>query len=718
MGNQELRSPPLWHDSGRIRQLNDYFLSLGTDYAANIQRLAQAAGDLLAAACAFYKAAPIGTPLSAPSGIPLGTPSGAFVGPATAAPSAPQSPVSPAGAGEPVAPLVVRGAQQAQDAQLDPHVQQCGLRTYIEWPVLVNARHVGSLCLGWIDDQEPKQEDLDLLQLLARAVAQQAQMEQRDRELMTLNEIGRVVTSALNLDEMLTLLRTKVRDVIGAQACSIALIDPATQELVFRQADDPLAEELVGRRLQPGQGIAGQVATSGKSELIPDVYADPRFYNGIDAMTGMATRELICAPLMAQDKTIGVIELLNKRQGHFTGEDVRLLESVAAETAAALENARLHEVTQHELNERIRAERALRETTNRLQTVIDAAPDLIYLKDCELRYLLVNLAFADFWEQDPADIVGQTDLRFMPHDLAQANQRSDQQVIDTGQVIIQEQQEGDHVIETRKAAVIDDEGRAAGIAGIVRDITDRKRLEEQMIQQRKEESVLTLSAGIAHDFNNALVGIVGNVELLRMQVSVGPEVARTLDAMSHAAERMVTLTDQLLAYAGEVQYQPQVINLNLVLNETLPFMQSEFQPGITLQSRQAGDLWEIQVNPAQIRQLLANLITNACESMAQQGGTLTLQTENAHREAWVCARHVQHPAGDYVHLMVADTGQGIDRRLQRRLFDPFFSTKFLGRGLGLAVALGIVRDHDGCIEIESQPGQGTAVHVYLPRARP
>jgi len=188
--------------------------------------------------------------------------------------------------------------------------------------------------------------------------------------------------------------------------------------------------------------------------------------------------------------------------------------------------------------------------------------------------------------------------------------------------------------------------------------------------------------------------------------------------MSHAAERMVTLTDQLLAYAGEVQYQPQVVNLNLVLNETLPFMQSEFQPGITLQSRQAGDLWEIQVNPAQIRQLLANLITNACESMAQQGGTLTLQTENAHREAWDCARHVQHPAGDYVHLMVADTGQGIDRRLQRRLFDPFFSTKFLGRGLGLAVALGIVRDHDGCIEIESQPGQGTAVHVYLPRARP
>jgi signal transduction histidine kinase len=144
-------------------------------------------------------------------------------------------------------------------------------------------------------------------------------------------------------------------------------------------------------------------------------------------------------------------------------------------------------------------------------------------------------------------------------------------------------------------------------------------------------------------------------------------------------------------------------------------MRNKIQPGIRVIHELSPDLWPITANSSQVEQVLANLITNACESMAD-GGTLALRTENMHRQAWACSTHRLHPAGDYVHLTVADTGHGMDDQVKRRIFEPFFSTKFLGRGLGLAVAMGIVRDHSGCIDIESQVDKGTEIHVYLPRA--
>jgi two-component system cell cycle sensor histidine kinase/response regulator CckA len=416
----------------------------------------------------------------------------------------------------------------------------------------------------------------------------------------------------------------------------------------------------------------------------------------------------VCAPLIAKGKSIGVIELLNKRQGLFTSHDVQLLESVAAQTASAIENARLHEATQHELNERIQAER-------RLQTLIDAAPDLIYLKDRNLRYLLVNQAFAAYWGLESHDIVGQVDADFMPEEMARANRVSDLQIFGECQVIIEEQEEGERVTETRKAPVLDTTGQAAGIVGIIRDITERKRLQEQLILEQKEQSMLTLAGGIAHDFNNALVGIVGNIDLLRMDLPRSPEIEHTLRSMERSAQRMVGLTEQLLAYAGSVKHQFQVADMNKLVKETISMMRGGFLPNIAVQQILADDLWPVEVNPTQVRQVLVNLITNACEAMVTQGGTLTIQTENVYREAWVCGRHHQHSAGEYVHLVVHDTGPGIDSQVQKRLFEPFFTTKFMGRGLGLAVAVGILRDHEGCIEIESHSGRGAAVHIYLPR---
>lgn len=689
----------------RIQRLNDCFLSLGTDHDANIRSLVQTAGELLAADVGIYDHHGLPEPYS------------------LAYRSGTQEPVRAAGDDrarciglahpDDAQPVVARNLSRATYADKALCTHCPGIETLIECTVLVEGRHVGSLCVGHCADYAPSDEDLNLVQLLARVIGRQEQLGQRERELIALNRVGRTVTSTLTLDEVLLRLRHEVRDVIGAEVCSIALIDPATDELVFRQADDPFGDDLVGRRLQPGQGIAGLVAQTGQSILVPNARADPRFYAGIDEATGLESREIICAPLRAKDATIGVIEIVNKREGALTTDDVRLLESVAAQTAFSLENARLHEATERELAERIRAEQALRESKTRLQTFVDVTPDLIYLKDRALRYLLVNRAFADYWAKSPDEIIGCKDESFIPQQQAQTNALSESRVMSERRSTIVEEQRGGRTYEIRRTPVVDEAGQAAGIAGVIRDITERKRLQEQLIREQKEESILTLATGIVHDFNNALVGIVGNIDILRVDLPLSPETDRTLNAMEASAQRMVDLTNQLLAYAGGGPSRPQRVNLNTIVNSSLEMLQ--VAPDISVQRTLADDLWSVKADANQIKQVLLNLLTNACEAMVDGGGTLSVETTNAQGKASANASSSDLLTDEYVCLTVGDTGHGMDSQVKKHLFEPFFSTKFLGRGLGLAAAQGIVRDHGGAIDIESTPQQGTIVRVSLPR---
>jgi two-component system cell cycle sensor histidine kinase/response regulator CckA len=695
------------HNARRIQRLNDCFLALSTDHSANIRALTQATGELLDADCVMYdhRAPPKPYTLvfhTSASETSLEDGSDRLRCLDIASDQGDQ-------------PVVVRNVREALSLDGDSQICRQGVQTYIECPVLAQERHIGSLCVGYKIDREPSSQDLNILQLLARVIARQEQLEQREQELMALNRVGRTVSSALVLDKVLTTLRHEIRDVIGAEACSIALVDPKTNELVFRQADDPLADLVVGRRLQPGQGIAGVVAQTGKSILVPDAASDPRFYAGIDEVTGLKTREIICSPLITQDKTIGVIEIMNKRGGALTMDDVRLVEAVAAQTASTLEIARLHEVTQRELAERIKTEQALQESKTRLQTFVDVTPDLIYLKDRELRYLLANRAFLDHWGLEQDDVIGKTDLDFVPQPRAQAYQQGEHQVMDRQRGLVVEEQQGDRIYELRRTPVIDESGQVSGIAGVIRDITERKQLQERLIQEQKEESILNLATGIVHDFNNALVGIVGNIDILRLDLPNVPEIEKTLHAMEVSAQRMADLTSQLLAYAGGGAQLLQRTDLNAIVQEGLEAVQ--ISPKVVVEHVSAEELWPVRVDRNQIKQVFTNLLTNACEAMAETGGTLAIRTENVWREAWTCRSHREHPAGEYVHLAIGDTGQGMDSQVKQHLFEPFFSTKFLGRGLGLAAAQGIIRDHGGCIEIDSALGQGTTVHIYLPRHR-
>ena len=256
-----------------------------------------------------------------------------------------------------------------------------------------------------------------------------------------------------------------------------------------------------------------------------------------------------------------------------------------------------------------------------------------------------------------------------------------------------------------------------GIVINARDVTERERLAQQLRQAQKLEAVGTLAGGVAHDFNNLLMVISGYVQLVQADGLESQQVP--LAEIARAASRAAELTQQLLAYSRRQMLQPTVLDVNAVVRGSVPVLQPLLGPGIELELALAPALGAVRADAEQLRQVLVNLVTNARDAMPA-GGRLTLRTRNRQLDAETPRGTPQAvPPGAYVELVVADTGRGMDAPTQARLFEPFFTTKEVGRGrgLGLATVYGIVRQSEGYVEAESEPGRGTTFTVLLPRVR-
>lgn len=271
--------------------------------------------------------------------------------------------------------------------------------------------------------------------------------------------------------------------------------------------------------------------------------------------------------------------------------------------------------------------------------------------------------------------------------------------------------------------VFDEEGEVVQLIETGRDVTtrlrleeERKRLDERLFQEQKEQSIATLAGGIAHDFNNILMGVLGNAEFLQMKLPPGSE-RKLAEGIISSAERMGELTRQMLDYARAGKYQPRNISMNTIIQETLNMLQPRMPYGIDVVSGLSENLFPVTADTRQMTQVLINLLFNSFEAMTETGGRLVVRTENiVGKLAWECPHRYEHPGGDYVHIRVSDTGPGISEEVRKKIFEPFYTTKFMGRGLGLAAVFGIIRKHSGCITVESVPGNGATFHIYLPRA--
>jgi len=274
------------------------------------------------------------------------------------------------------------------------------------------------------------------------------------------------------------------------------------------------------------------------------------------------------------------------------------------------------------------------------------------------------------------------------------------------------------------ALLRDHHNEPAILLGTIFDISDRKRLEAEqtglqrkLLETQKLESLGLLAGGIAHDFNNLLTGILGNASLLRLQVPDGSPVHEGLRRIEAASERAADLCRQMLAYSGKGRFMIRPIDVNEMVRGTWSLVQTSVAKKAELTFTAAGVLPRIKADMLQMRQVLMNLVINASEALAEAGGRVAVRTGVMTVDrTWLAGAYLAPdlPEGEYVFVEVEDTGCGMTPEVQAKIFDPFYTTKFTGRGLGLAAVAGIVRSHHGAVRVTSHSGRGSTFRICFP----
>ena len=275
------------------------------------------------------------------------------------------------------------------------------------------------------------------------------------------------------------------------------------------------------------------------------------------------------------------------------------------------------------------------------------------------------------------------------------------------------------------------DGKVVGLVVTFLDITEqiqakkeKKRLERQLQHTQKLESLGVLAGGIAHDFNNILTGVLGYAELTLADLNKLENANHTTSYVNEVikgSKRAADLTRQMLDFSGRGKFIVEAVDISAVTKDTAQFLQTSIPQNITLEMNIDSTLPPINGDSTQIQQVIMNLITNAADSIGEGHGIITLSTSSLWCDKDRLAKNLAlapddiiQPSGNYIYFKISDTGSGMNEDTQTKIFDPFFSTKFTGRGLGLAAVLGIIRGHNGVITLDTEPGKGSTFHVYFP----
>ena len=397
--------------------------------------------------------------------------------------------------------------------------------------------------------------------------------------------------------------------------------------------------------------------------------------------------------------------------------------SKASLTSESLERTIRHALALHaEERQRWHAEAALRASEERFRALVENSSDTLMLLDAEGRISYLSPASGRHLGWSPEQMVGRSIFDFVHlDDRDQVGVRMAETLSHPGRTVTEHVRfchadgtwrimEGVGVNRLADPAV-------AAIVVNVRDITERRRLEDQLRQAQKMEAVGQLAGGIAHDFNNLLTAILGYCHLMLDDIPEGDPLRLDLLEIQAAGDRAAALTRQLLAFSRRQMLQPQVVDINLLVTRLEKLLRRSISEDVELVTVLAPDLRAVTVDPASVEQILVNLAVNARDAMPT-GGRLTIETANVDLDDTYAVAHVAITPGPYVMLAVSDTGQGMDAATRARVFEPFFTTKEQGKGsgLGLATVYGIVKQSGGYVWVYSEPDHGTSFKVYLPPA--
>jgi two-component system, cell cycle sensor histidine kinase and response regulator CckA len=373
------------------------------------------------------------------------------------------------------------------------------------------------------------------------------------------------------------------------------------------------------------------------------------------------------------------------------------------------------------LLERKRAEDDLRESRERYMNLVELSPEAIYIEQ-DGRIVFINSAGANLLGAARVEeLLGKPVSEFLHPDFRKAASHGGAMEEAAGKDIPPVEKkylrlDGNPVEMEVSAVPIQYHGKPA-LQVFARDITTRRRLEEHVRESQRIEAVGRLAAGIAHDFNNLMTVITGYVGLTKKRAGNPEHVLKGLGEIEEASSRATRLTQQLVAFGRKQILQPQVLDLNLVISNMEKMLQHLIGETIELVTVSAPVLGKVKADPGQIEQVVVNLALNARDAMPR-GGRITIETENVDLDEAAARGRRDLPAGPYVKLLLRDEGVGMDEETRAHIFEPYFTTKEVGKGagLGLATVHGIIRQSGGDIHVESEPGKGTTFTVWLPRA--
>lgn len=358
------------------------------------------------------------------------------------------------------------------------------------------------------------------------------------------------------------------------------------------------------------------------------------------------------------------------------------------------------------------------QTLRKYEQMVTSSSDYMALMGRDYRYQMVNAAYGMALGRPPEDIVGRSVVELFGQDMFERYQKPKIDRCLAGEEFrfkawYDTPGRGRRYIDSFYNPSREEDGIISGVVLVGRDITEMNKLEGQLLQAQKMEAVGTLAGGVAHDFNNLLMGIQGRTSLMLSEIDRSHPFGEHLEGIESYVKSAVDLTRQILGFARGGKYEVQPTDLNELI-KTQNRMFSRTRKEITIRGKYAKDLWTVEVDRGQIKQVLLNLYVNAWQAMPG-GGDLFLSTENIS-----LSKSETDPLGlapgRFVRIAVSDTGVGMDRQTMARIFEPFFTTREMGRGtgLGLASAYGIIKNHGGVINVYSEKGEGSSFSIYLP----
>jgi PAS domain S-box-containing protein len=657
---------------------------------------------------------------------------------------------------------IVRESVAESTGQIDVPLKALGIQVVVTVPLRERGELIGLLILASRTIDKFEATEVTLISTVAEQISAAManarlfeEAQQRAEVLSILYDVGHMLTSTLDLTKVLRVIMEAAVSMLQVDAGSVLLLDDATEELEFVSAVGAGADQIMGMRLPAGAGIAGQALSEGRSLLVDDTQYSPTFYQVVDHLTGLNTQRLIATPLRVKERYIGVMEVINKRSGPFTADDVHVLDMLAPTAATAIDNARLYtrelqlteEVRRH--NRELSALHAISAALSQsleIQDVLDVAlmvlqPQFDYDGGCicvtgddtmppaqahhaPAEGLVLNTANSiaqEFIEQAIATRAVQVlpDTRRLEQSSAAAWAAIQVGALAAVPLWGHDVVQGGLAIGWRAPRPFDNAtvqllaaiGQQIGVAlerAALYEVAQRRAMEiersyAQLVQSEKLAATGRLAMSLAHEINNPLQAIQNCLHLV-LEFPL-PEDRKTdyLRMAREEVERLSILVQSMLDFYRPARGGQLMADVRAVLDRVLALADQKLRTSQieTILNCPAEPLL-VQSPPDQLGQVFLNLIMNAAEAM-EQGGSLRIDAQ------------ISKPM---IEVRFRDTGAGMSPEVLAHIFEPFYTTKDEGTGLGLAISYTIIERQGGVLQVESKVGCGTQFTVCLPQAEP